>query len=158
MLISQLDSFPVVVDAAGSCVGYCCFQTTRRTQSCGERQLLSSEWEQYCYEIEKTRSLSLKADVHKTLLLLMLVFSEVAVLIWKTTKEYAARCGVHQSWSLAIPAVFSTPMSHEIVMSLATSAWLHNFPALSLLTLLSFHCLLRLAETRHFRWCEVQTF
>ena len=72
------------------------------------------------------------------------------------TKEFC--CDVHHSWSLAIPAEFSTPMSHEIVLSMATSAWLHNFPELSLPPLLSFHCLLRPAEARHLRWCDVQTF
>ena len=53
---------------------------------------------------------------------------------------------VHRSWSLAIPAEFRTPVSHEIVLRAAISAWLHNVPELSLLTLLSFHCLLRPAE------------
>ena len=31
-------------------------------------------------------------------------------------------------WSLAIQAEFRTPVSHEIVLSMATSAWLHNVP------------------------------
>ena len=55
---------------------------------------------------------------------------------------------VHRSWSLAIPAEFRTPVSHEIVFSVAVSAWFQNVPELSLLTLLSFHCLLRPAEAR----------
>ena len=46
---------------------------------------------------------------------------------------------------------------HEIVF-LASSARLSNVPELSLLTLLSFHCLLRLAKARHLRGCDVQTF
>ena len=53
--------------------------------------------------------------------------------------------------------VACTPMSHEMVLSVATSVWLHNFPELSLLPLVSFHCLLRAAEARHLRWCDVQT-
>ena len=36
------------------------------------------------------------------------------------------------------------------------SAWLHNVPELSLLTLLSFHCLLRPVEARQLRWCNVK--
>ena len=63
---------------------------------------------------------------------------------------------VYRSWSLAIPAEFRTPVSHEIVLSVATFAWLHCVPELSLLTLLSFHCLLRPAETRQLRWCDVK--
>ena len=55
---------------------------------------------------------------------------------------------VHRSWSLAIPAEFRTPVSHEIVLSAAMSAWLHNVPELSLLTLLSFHCLFRPAGSQ----------
>ena len=62
---------------------------------------------------------------------------------------------VHRSWSLAIPAEFRTPVSHEIVPSVAMSASLHNVPELSLLTLFSFHCLLRPAEVRQLRWCDV---
>ena len=44
--------------------------------------------------------------------------------------------------------VACTPLSHEMVLSVATSAWLHNFPELSLLPLVLFHCLLRAAEAR----------
>ena len=36
------------------------------------------------------------------------------------------------------------------------SAWLHNVPELFLLTLKYFHCLLRPAETRQLRWCDVK--
>ena len=82
---------------------------------------------------------SLKADVPKVLWLLMLRFSEVVVLIWKTTKVYAARCEVctEDGPSLALPS----SVSHEIVLSAATYARLSNVPELSLVTLLSFHCL-----------------
>ena len=52
----------------------------------------------------------------------------------------------HRSWSLAIPAKFRPPVSHDIVLAVATSAWLHNVPELSILTLISFHCLLRRHE------------
>ena len=65
---------------------------------------------------------------------------------------------VHGNWSLAIPAEFRKPVSHEIVLSVAASAWLHNVPELSLSTLLSFHSLLRPAEARQLRWCDVETF
>ena len=64
---------------------------------------------------------------------------------------------VHRSWSFAIPAEFRTPVCHEIVSSVATSAWLHDVPILSYLTLLSFRCLLRPAEARQLRWCDVET-
>ena len=46
-------------------------------------------------------------------------------------------------------------MSHEIVLSVALSSRLHNVPELSLLTHFSFHCLLRPAEARQHRWCDV---
>ena len=61
----------------------------------------------------------------------------IVVLIWKITKS-----------------VFRVP--HEIVLSAAVSAWLQNVPELSLLTLVSFHCLLRPAEARQLRWCDVE--
>ena len=48
-----------------------------------------------------------------------------------------------------------TPVSHDIVLSVAVSAWLHNVSELSLLTLLSFHCLLRPAEAKQIRWCDM---
>ena len=37
-------------------------------------------------------------------------------------------------------------------------AWLHNVQELSLVTVLSFHCLLRLTEARQLRWCDVKFF
>ena len=43
---------------------------------------------------KEPRSPSLKADVHTILLRLMLCFYGFVVLIWKTTKVCAARCGV----------------------------------------------------------------
>ena len=63
---------------------------------------------------------------------------------------------VHRSWSLAIPAEFGTPVSHEIVLSVAVSAWLQNVPELPLLSPLSFHCPLSPAEARQLRWCVVK--
>ena len=65
---------------------------------------------------------------------------------------------VHRSRSLPIPAEFRTPVSHEIVLSVTTSAWLHNVPELSLFTLLSFHCLLRPADARQLQSCDVEFF
>ena len=65
---------------------------------------------------------------------------------------------VHRSWSLAIPAAFRTPVSHEIVSSVAIfslASWLRDVPSLSLLTPFSFHCLLHPAEARQLRRCEV---
>ena len=61
------------------------------------------------------------------------------MLIRRTTVVYAARCEVS---SLSLPS--SVP--HEIVSTVATA----------LLTLLSFHCLLRAIESMHIRWCDVQ--
>ena len=46
---------------------------------------------------------------------------------------------------------------HEIVLCVATSAWLHNVPGLSRLTLFSFHCVLRAAEAKHLRRCDAPT-
>ena len=63
---------------------------------------------------------------------------------------------VHRSWSFTTPAEFRTPVSLEIVLSVATSAWLLNVAELSPLTLRSFHCLLRPAEARPLRWCDVK--
>ena len=62
---------------------------------------------------------------------------------------------MHRSWSLAIPAEFTKPVSHDIKLSVEVSAWLQNFPELLLLTHLSFQCLLRPAEARQLRWCDV---
>ena len=65
---------------------------------------------------------------------------------------------VQRSWSLVIPTEFRTLVSHEIVLSVAMSAWLQNVPELFPLTLLSRHCLLRPAEARQLRWFDVQFF
>ena len=46
----------------------------------------------------------------------------------------------------------------DIALSVATSAWVHCVSQLSLLTLASFHCQLRVAEAEHLGWCDVQTF
>ena len=59
---------------------------------------------------------------------------------------------VHRRWSLAIPDEFRTPVSHEIVSSVATSAWVHHVPRTFLL---SFHCLLRPAEARQLPWWKL---
>ena len=48
-------------------------------------------------------------------------------------------------------------IQYEVVLSVVVSAWLQNAPELSILTLLSFHCLLHPAKARHLRWCDVQT-
>ena len=50
---------------------------------------------------------------------------------------------VYRTWSLAIPAQFGTPVSHEIASSAAT--------------LFSFRCWLRPAEARQLRWCDVKS-
>ena len=63
---------------------------------------------------------------------------------------------VRRSRSLAILTEFRTPVCLEIVLSVATSAWLLNVAELSPLTLRSFHCLLRPAEARPLRWCDVK--
>ena len=107
--------------------------------------LLDSEWEQYRYE-----SLFPKADVHKILSLL-----RVVVLIRGTTRVYAARCEmcIEVGFSSSLPS--SVPQ--EIVLSLAT-VWLHYVPQLPFVTLVSFHCLVRAAESKHLRWCECKNF
>ena len=53
---------------------------------------------------------------------------------------------VHGSCSLAILAELRTPVSHEIALSVATSAWLHDVPEL-----------VPPAEARQLRWCDVET-
>ena len=61
---------------------------------------------------------------------------------------------VHRRWSLAIPAELRTPLSHEIVLSTTTSAWLRKCPRTFLLP---FHCLLCPVEARHLPYCDVET-
>ena len=39
---------------------------------------------------------------------------------------------------------------------MATSTWLHHLLEVPLLTLVSFHCLLRATEAKHLRWWDVQ--
>ena len=55
-----------------------------------------------------------------------------------------SHCGMcSKAGSSAIFARFQSPMSHEIVRSLAPSAWPHSVPELCLLTLSSCSCLLK---------------
>ena len=61
----------------------------------GSWALLSSEWEQYCYGIQRNTFAFSEADDHKMLVLLTLRFYEVMVLIRKTTIMHAARCGLY---------------------------------------------------------------
>ena len=61
---------------------------------------------------------------------------------------------VHRYRVLGRPAEFRTPMSHEIVLSMATSAWLQCPRTF----LLSFHCSLLPAEARRLPWCDIQTY
>ena len=65
---------------------------------------------------------------------------------------------VHRSWFFTIWAELRLPVSQEIVLSVATPTWLRNVPELSLLTLLSFHCLLCPAEGSQLRWYDVESF
>ena len=104
----------------------------------------------------KKRSPSPKADDHKILLQLMLGFCGVVVLMWRTIKEYAARCEVciKVGPSSSIPS----SVSQEIVLSVTTSGWFYNVLELFLLILPSFHCLLRPVDVRQSRWSDVQTF
>ena len=54
----------------------------------------------------------------------------------------------HRSCSLAIPHDFRTPCP----------SWLARWHELALLTLVSFHCHLRLAEARNLRWADIHCF
>ena len=65
---------------------------------------------------------------------------------------------VHRSWSIDFLAEFRAPICRKIVLSVATSGSLHDVPELFLFTLISFHCLLRPAEARQLRSCDVETF
>ena len=57
---------------------------------------------------------------------------DLVVPIWKTAKVYSARRGACIAIGpFVILAEFRTPMSHKIVLSIATSSWLHNVPELS---------------------------
>ena len=69
--------------------------------------------------------------------------------ICKTTSVCSARCGV---------CIEAGPSPSQSSSEPQMSAWLRNVPAFSLLTLLCFHCLLRPAEARQLRWCDVETF
>ena len=62
---------------------------------------------------------------------------------------------LHWSWSLAIPHHFRTPVPHDVVLAVAVASWLAGWRGLALLTLLSFHCLLRPAEARKVRWADI---
>ena len=86
----------------------------------------------------------------------MLGFHGVAVVVPCTTNVHAARCDVciEVGFSPSLPS--SVP--RDIALSVATSAWVHCVSQLSLLTLASFHCQLRVAEVKHLGWCDVQTF
>ena len=55
--------------------------------------LLGTEWEPYCYEIQRNAVAFCCDDIHKILLLLMLGFCGVVVPIRRTTVVYAAREG-----------------------------------------------------------------
>ena len=62
----------------------------------------------------------------------MLESYEVVVLIRETTRIHAARCEVClEVGSSPFPAEIR-PVSHQIVLSVATSAWLHHVTRLSL--------------------------
>ena len=69
---------------------------------------------------------SLKANIHRILLLLMLELHGVAILIWKTTEENAARCGVCIEVDPA-PSL-SSSLSHDVVLSVVTPASLLTVP------------------------------
>ena len=102
--------------------------------------LLSSAWEQYCYEIQRKRcSLFLKADDRKILELLVLLFCGFVELIRRTTMMCAPCRGLHTD----VGSSFSLPSSipHGIVLSVTTSDW--------------FLCLSRAAESKHLKWCDV---
>ena len=52
----------------------------------------------------------------------------MVVLIWRTTHSvFRTLWRAHRSWSLAIPAEFRTPVSHEIVLDVAASQASPNF-------------------------------
>ena len=72
----------------------------------------------------ETRSPSPKADDHRILFLVMLMFYGIMVLIRKTTSVHAARCEV----SIEVGSSPSLPSSvpHGIVLSVTTSDWLHR--------------------------------
>ena len=67
---------------------------------------------------KETRSLFLKTDVHKILL----------VLIWENIKIHSALWHALRSWFLVIFAKFQRSMPQEIVRTVATSAWPHCVP------------------------------
>ena len=104
---------------------------------------------------KETRSLSLKANDQKMLMLLMSWFCGGMVIIRKTATVNAVRCEV----CIIVVSSPSLPnsMPHEILLSVTTSGWHHNVTELSLLAFRSCHCLVRPTEARHLRWCEVQT-
>ena len=74
------------------------------------------------------------------------------------TSHFSVLWRLHRSWSLAIPCEFRTPVPHSVALAVAVTSWLLGWPVLSFLTLLSFHCLLRPAEARSLRWCDLHCF
>ena len=100
-------------------LGHACIQFSSRTGSNGHSQL----WLEICVLPARSCGADLedRQSVFRTL--------------WR----------VHGSWFLAILAEFRTPVSHEIVLSIAMSLWLYNG-------------LSRPAEARQLPWCDVETF
>ena len=74
------------------------------------------------------------------------------------TSHFSVLWFLHRSWALAIPCEFRTPVPHSVALAVAVTSWLLAWPVLSFLTLLSFHCLLRPAEARSLRWCDLHCF
>ena len=74
------------------------------------------------------------------------------------TSHFSVLWRLHRSWSLAIPCEFRTPVPHSVALAVAVTSWLLGWPVLSFLTLLSFHCLLRPADARCLRWCDLHCF
>ena len=74
------------------------------------------------------------------------------------TSHFSVLWRLHRSWALAIPCDFRTPVPHSVALAVAVTSWLLGWPVPSLLTLLSFHCLLRPAEARSLRWCDLHCF
>ena len=87
----------------------------------------------------------------------MCFWRDHVVLIWKITRLYSGRCG----GCIEVGPLLSQPNSKHQYLTRwyrvwECPAWHQNVPELSFLMFLSFHCLLRPAEGRQLRWCDVK--
>ena len=75
-----------------------------------------------------------------------------------TKSHFGILWKLHRSWLMAIPQDFRAPVPLNVALAIAVASWLAGWHELALLTLVSFHCLLRPAEARNLRWEDLHCF